>query len=169
MKAQIPRVFCLFSAMPIACSCRRVERHRKMPVPSAGTLTGNSNSPGGNPVPFITSGTPRCRTCRLESSGTGVADDPRTATTGNQRSLFTYPGKTALNRPGNTHNKLLVTPSGKALTLPLPDSAFRPGCYSFCVRPGTALSTCWSHCGIVCSDTLTPTGCVAGLTSILLL
>ncbi len=77
-------------------------------------------------------------------------------------------GKTALNRPGNTHNKLLVTPSGKALTLPLPNSAFRPGCYSFCVRPGTALSTCWSHCGIVCSDTLTPTGCVAGLTSILL-
>ena len=58
----------------------------------AGTLTGNSNSPGGNPVPFIISGTLRCRTCRLESSGTGVADDPRTATTGNQRSLFTYPG-----------------------------------------------------------------------------
>ncbi len=65
----------------------------KMPVPSAGTLTGDSNSPGGNPVPVIISGTLRCRTCRLESSGTGVADDPRTATTGNQRSLFTYPGE----------------------------------------------------------------------------
>lgn len=64
-----------------------------MPVPSAGTLTGNSNSPGGNPVPFIISGTLRCRACRLEYSGTGVADDPRTATTGNQRGLSTYPGE----------------------------------------------------------------------------
>ena len=56
-----------------------------MPVPSAGTLTGDSNSPGGHPVPVIISGTLRCSACRLESSGTGVTDDPRTATTGNQR------------------------------------------------------------------------------------
>lgn len=68
----------------------------------------------------------------------------------------------------NTHNRLLVMASGKVLTTPLPGSVFRPGCYSFCVKPGTALSTCCSHCGSVCSDTLTPTGCVAGLTSILL-
>ncbi len=64
-----------------------------MPVPSAGTLTGDSNSPGGHPVPVIISGTLRCRICRLEPSGVCVADDPRTATTGNQRSLFTYPGE----------------------------------------------------------------------------
>lgn len=50
--------------------------------------------------------------------------------------------KTALNRPRNTHNRLLVKPSGKVLTSPLPVSVFRPGCYSFCVKPGTALSTC---------------------------
>ncbi len=36
------------------------------------------------------------RACRLESSGTGVTDDPRTATTGNQRGLFTYPGRKPL-------------------------------------------------------------------------
>ncbi len=59
-------------------------RHRR-------TLTGNGYSPGGNPIPFIISGTPRCCACRLEPSGTGVTDDPRTATTGNQRGVFTYP------------------------------------------------------------------------------
>ncbi len=33
-----------------------------------------------------------------------------------------------------------------------PVQLFRPGCYSFCVKPGPALSTCWSHCGITCSE-----------------
>lgn len=64
-----------------------------MPVPSAGALTGDGDSPGGNPVPFIISSTLRCCTCRLEPSGVCVADDPRTATTGNQRGVFTYPGE----------------------------------------------------------------------------
>ena len=38
----------------------------------------------------------RCCTCRLEPSGVCVADDPRTATTGNQRGVFTYPGRKPL-------------------------------------------------------------------------
>lgn len=61
--------------------------------PVTRTLTGDSNSPGGHPVPFIISGTPCSRTCRLEPSSAGVTDDPRAATTGNQRSLFTYQGE----------------------------------------------------------------------------
>ena len=52
-----------------------------MPVPSAGALTGDGDSPGGNPVPFIISSTLRCCTCRLEPSGVCVTDDPRAATT----------------------------------------------------------------------------------------
>ena len=64
-----------------------------MPIPSPGTLTGNCYSQGGNPVPVIISGTPRCCACRLESSGVCVADDLRPATAGNQCGLFTYPGE----------------------------------------------------------------------------
>ena len=48
------------------------------------------------PCSFIISGTLRCCTCRLEPSGVCVADDPRTATTGNQRGVFTYPGRKPL-------------------------------------------------------------------------
>ena len=115
----------------------------KCPIPSAGALTGDGDSPGGNPVPFIISSTLRCCTCRLEPSGVCVADDPRTATTWQPARCIHISGeKTALNRPGNTHNRLLVKPSGKVLTTPLPVSVFRPGCYSFCAKPGTALSTC---------------------------
>lgn len=65
----------------------------KCPSRHRGTLTGNCYSTGGNPVPVIISGTPRCCACRLESSGVCVADDPRPATAGNQCGLFTYPGE----------------------------------------------------------------------------
>ena len=44
MRAQIPRAFCLFSAMPIACFLLKNGMPQKMPVPSPGTLTGDSNS-----------------------------------------------------------------------------------------------------------------------------
>lgn len=60
-------------------------RHQEL---SLATVTAR----GGHPVPFIISGTPCSRACRLEPSSAGVTDDPRAATTGNQRSLFTYPG-----------------------------------------------------------------------------
>ena len=88
-------LFC-FSAMPIACFLLKNGMPQKNARPSAGALTGDGDSPGGNPVPFIISSTLRCCTCRLEPSGVCVADDPRTATTGNQRGVFTYPGRKPL-------------------------------------------------------------------------
>ena len=117
-----PRAFCLFSAMPIACFLLKNGIPQKNARPSPGTLTGNCYSPGGNPVPFIISGTPRCCACGWNLPALVslmIHALPSQATSAVYSHIWR---KTALNRPGNSHNRLLVMPSGKALTMPLPDS-----------------------------------------------
>ena len=84
----------------------------------------------------------RCCTCRLEPSGVCVADDPRTATTGNQRGVFTYPGRNRSEQAQKHAQQTFGETIGKSFDVAVAVSVFRPGCYSFCVKPGTALSTC---------------------------
>ena len=109
-----PRVFCLFSAMPIACSLlKNGNDAEKCPSRQQELSLATVTARVANPVPVIISGTLRCSACRLESSGTGVTDDPRTATTGNQRGLFTYPGKPPEQAPETRTTDFLVTLSGE--------------------------------------------------------
>ena len=126
-----------------------MECHRKMPVPSAGTLTGNSNSPGGKPVPSSFPVLPVAAPAGWNLPALVSLMIHALPPQGQPARFIHISGKTALNRPGNTHNKLLVTPSEKFWRLSLPDSVFRPGCYSFCVRPGPhyppAVVTLWDR------------------------
>lgn len=113
-----------------------------MPVPSPGTLTGDSNSLGGHPVPFIISGTPCSRTCRLEPSSAGVTDDPRAATTGNQRSLFTYQGENRSEQARKHAQQTFGDAIGKSFDDAVARFSFPAWMLQLLRKAGTALSTC---------------------------
>ncbi len=112
-----------------------MEYHRKMPVPhqelSLATVTARvatlfPSSFRYSPLLRLQAGTFR-HWCHY---------DPRTATTGNQRGVFTYPEGNRSEQARKHAQQTFGDAIGKVLTTPLPVSVFRPGCYSFCENPG---------------------------------